>query len=161
MAAESVISLFRVNRAHAKKVVLDNINLSFLRGARNDVLFLELAARLKQDQRNLAGQVVTKLGADVLIRALRVRGHALQMRLDLRVVVDREVIGLVDQPLEAVVVDLVLPQVRHIRGLGRHGARCRHDGSRDSECQSREADPAPSAVPHAPSPRGSDQPNLF
>ena len=92
---------------------------AFLRRARHDVLLLELAARLEQDQRDLVREVVLQLGADVLIRAFGVPGHALEMRLDLRVVVDDEVIGLVVVPVELVVADLVLAEVRDVRGLGR------------------------------------------
>ena len=92
---------------------------AFLRRAGNDVLLLELAARLKQDQRDLVGQVVLQFGADVLIGAFRIPGHPLEVRFDLRVVVHDEVIRLVRVPGEVVVADLVLAEIRDVRGLGR------------------------------------------
>ena len=45
---------------------------AFLRRAGDDVLLLELAARLEQDQRDLVREVVLQLRADVLVRAFRV-----------------------------------------------------------------------------------------
>ena len=47
---------------------------AFLRGARVDVLLLELAVRLEEDQRHLERQVVLQVGADLLIRAFGVAG---------------------------------------------------------------------------------------
>ena len=92
---------------------------AFLRGARSDVLLIELTGRRKQNQRHLEGEVVLQLGADVLIGAFGVAGDLLELRLDLRVVVNLEVVGRVDLPLEVVVADLVLAEVRHVLGLGR------------------------------------------
>ena len=89
------------------------------RNAGRDVLLLELAVRLEQDERNLEGQVVLQVSTDLLVRPLRVAGHPLQMLLDIRVVVDLEVIGRVDVPVEVVVVDVVLAKIRHERRLGR------------------------------------------
>ena len=76
---------------------------AFLGGAGNDVLLLEFAARLEEDQRDLVGEVVLQLRADVLVGALGVARHPLEVRLDLGVVVDDEVIGFVRPPLEVVV----------------------------------------------------------
>ena len=90
---------------------------AFLRRAGNDVLLLELAVRLEEDERHLERQVVLQVGADLLVRALRVAGDALEVLLDLRVVVDLEVVGRVDVPLEGVVVDVVLAEVRDERRL--------------------------------------------
>ena len=86
---------------------------AFLRAARRDVLLLELAVRLEQDHRHFVGQVVLQIRADLLIGALRVAGDALEVLLQRRVVVDFEVVGGVDEPLELVVVDVVLAEVRH------------------------------------------------
>ena len=55
---------------------------------------------------------MAQVGADLLIRALGVARDALEMLLVFGVVVDLEVIGLVDVPVELVVVDLVLAVVR-------------------------------------------------
>ena len=90
---------------------------AFLGGAGNDVLLLELAAGLEEDQRHLVGEVVLQLRADVLVGALGVARHPLEVRLDLGVVVDDEVIGFVRPPLEVVVTHLVLAVVRDVRGL--------------------------------------------
>ena len=84
----------------------------------DDVLLPELTRRRKQDQRHLEGQVVLELGADVLVGAFGVPGNPLEVRLDLRVVVDLEVIGLVDSPVEVVVADLVLAEIRNVIRLG-------------------------------------------
>ncbi len=116
---------------------------AFLRGAGNDVLLLELAARLKQDQRHLVGEVVLQLRADVLVGALRIPGHPLEVRLDFRVVVHDEVIRLVRVPGEFVVADLVLAEVRDIRGLGR--GRLHGQGERRRE---RDSDRHPAKADH-------------
>ena len=104
---------------------------AFLRRAGNDVLLPELAGRREQDQRQLHRQVVFQLGADVLIRALGVARDALEMRLDLRVVIDLEVFGLVGVPVEVVVADLVLAEVRDVARLRVREAR--HAGQRQHE----------------------------
>ena len=119
---------------------------AFLRRAGIDVLLLELAVRLEQDQLHLEGQIVFEIGADLLVRALGVAGDALQVLLERRVVVDLEMIRRVDAPLELVVVDVVLAEVRnHLRlgggdprppadeecedgGQGRQGCACAHRG---------------------------------
>ncbi len=90
---------------------------AFLRSAGNDVLLLELAVRLEQDQRHLVREVVLQFSADVLIRAFRVARDPLEVLLDLRVVVNLEVFGRVDLPLEVVVADLVLAEVGNVRRL--------------------------------------------
>ena len=99
---------------------------AFLRRARDDVLLLELAVRLEEDERHLEREVVLQVGADLLVGALGVAGDPLEVLLDLRVVVDLEVVGRVDVPVEVVVVDQVLAEVRHERRLrGRGAARPR------------------------------------
>ena len=94
---------------------------AFLRGAGRHVLLLEFAVRLEQDQRHLrpGRQVVPQIGADLLVGALGVAGDPLQMLFDLRVVVDLEMVGGVDLPLEVVVVDVVLAEVGDVVGLSR------------------------------------------
>ncbi len=108
---------------------------AFLGGARHDVLLLELAARLEQDQRNLVREVVLQLRADMLIRAFGIPGHPLEMRLDLRVVVHDEVIRLIRVPIELVVADLVLTEVRDIWGLGRGRLRGQSERRRERDCE--------------------------
>ena len=90
---------------------------AFLGGAGNDVLLLEFAAGLEEDQRHLVGEVVLELRADMLVGALGVARHPLEVRLDLGVVVDDEVIGFVRPPLEVVVAHLILAVVRNVGGL--------------------------------------------
>ena len=84
---------------------------AFLRGTGDDVLLLELAVGLEEDHRHLGRQVVVQVRADLLIRAFRVAGDALQVLFELRVVVDLEMIGLVHLPLEVVVMDVVLAEI--------------------------------------------------
>ncbi len=108
---------------HPPAVGFDEGSDAFLRGAGNDVLLLELAVGLEEDHRHLGREVVVQVRADLLIRAFRVAGDALQMLFELRVVVDLEMIRLVHLPLEGVVVDVVLAVVRDepcLRGGG-HG----------------------------------------
>ena len=93
---------------------------------RDDVLLLELGLGLEEDQRHLGAEVVLQLGADVLIGALGVAGDALEVLLDLRVVVDLEVIRRVDVPLEVVVADPVLPEIRNERRLRRELGGVQH-----------------------------------
>src|SRR5207245_353894 len=82
------------------------------------------AVGLEHDQLHLERQVVLQIGADLLIGALGVGRHAFEMPLGFRVVVDLEVVGLVDVPVELVVVNQVLAVVgnkrRPLRG-GRSG----------------------------------------
>ena len=78
-------------------------------GARRDVLLLELAVRLEDDERHALVEVVPQVRADLLIRALGVARDAREVLLVFRVVVNLEVVGLVDVPLELVVVDRFLP----------------------------------------------------
>ena len=81
------------------------------------------------------GQVVLQLAADVLIGALGVTRDPLEVRLELRVVVDLEVVRLVDVPLELVVVHPVLAEVRDERRLrGTTGGRAARpaDGQRQA-----------------------------
>ena len=104
--------------------VVGTNDYAFLRRAGDDVLLVELGARLEEDERHLGGQVVLQLGADVLIGALGVAGHPLEVRLDLGVVVDLEVIGLIDVPVELVVANGVLPVVGNVARLSlRRGGR--------------------------------------
>jgi hypothetical protein len=89
-----------------------NAPTPFLRGARDDVLLLELAARLEQMSATFSGpEVVFELGADVLVGAFGVARHPFQVRLDLGIEVDDEVIRLVRHPLEVVVPDRVLAEI--------------------------------------------------
>ena len=118
----------------------------------NDVLLLELAAGLEEDQRDLEREVVLQLGADMLVGALGVASHPLQVRLDLGVVVDLEVIGGVDAPLEVVVADLVLAEIRDVGRLRGGERRRKQDGDRKGGSH-REQGPAPCAVAHVSSPR--------
>ena len=90
---------------------------AFLRRAGLDVLLPEFARRREQDQRQLHRQIVFELGADVLIRALGIARDAFEMRLDLRVVIDLEVLGLIGVPREVVVADLILAEVGDVAGL--------------------------------------------
>ena len=62
-----------------------------------------------------------------LIRALGVPGHPLEVLFELRVVVDLEVIGRVDVPVELVVVDVVLAEIRDVRRLRESGAHVADD----------------------------------
>ena len=106
----SIGSTIRLRSASA------NATHAFRRCARRDVLLLELAVRLEEDERDALVEVVLQIRADLLIRALGVAGDPLEVLLVLRVVVDLEVVGLVDVPLELVVVDVVLAVVRrHLR----------------------------------------------
>ena len=123
---------------------------AFLGRARNDILLLELAARLEQDQRHLEGEIVLQLRTDVLVRALGVAGHALEMLLDLGVVVDFEMVGGVDAPPEVVVANLVLPEVRDV------GRLRRREGWREEasyHTRGSHLEPAQGAVAHVSSPR--------
>ena len=100
---------------------------TFLGGARHDVLLLEFAAGLEEDQRHLVGEVVFELRADMLVGALGVASHPLEVGLDFGVVVDDEVIGFVRPPLEPVVSHLVLAVVRDVGGLRGDRRRQRED----------------------------------
>ena len=73
---------------------------------------------LKRTSGTLEREVVLQVRADLLVGALGVAGDAFEVRLDLRVVVDLEVVGRVDVPLEVVVPDPVLAEIRHVRRLG-------------------------------------------
>ncbi len=79
------------------------------------VLLLELRLRLEEHQRYLEPEFVFQLGAHVLISALGVAGDPFEVLLHLRVVVDLEMVGGVDVPLEIVVVDAVLAEIGHER----------------------------------------------
>jgi hypothetical protein len=94
---------------------------AFLRRAGNHVLLLEIDVRLEEHQRDLEGQVVLEIRAHLLVRAFRVTRHPFEMLLDFRVVVDDEVVRRVAVPLEVPVVDQVLAEVGHERGLRGHG----------------------------------------
>ena len=103
---------------HAVAVRLGEGEDAFGELARLDVLLLELALRLEQDEGNLEREVVLQVRADLLIGTLGIARDAFEMRLELRVVVDLEVVGRVDVPLEIVVADLVLAEIRHVGSLG-------------------------------------------
>ena len=79
--------------------------------ALHHVLLLELALRLEDDHRHLERQVVLEVRADLLIGAFRVARDPLEVLLEFRVVVDLEVLGRVDAPLEIVVLDAVLAEI--------------------------------------------------
>ncbi len=92
---------------------------AFLRGAGRHVLLLELAVRLEQDQRHLEREVVLQVRTDLLVGALRVAGNPLEVLLEIRVVVDLEMVGGVDVPVEVVVMNVVLAEIGHERRLRR------------------------------------------
>jgi hypothetical protein len=102
---------------HSIAVVFREREHPFGQFTRDDVLLLELALGLVQDHRHPEGEVVLQVGADLLVGAFRVRGHALELRLQVRVVIHLEVVGRVDLPLEVVVPDTVLPVIRHVWSL--------------------------------------------
>jgi hypothetical protein len=106
---------------------------AFLAGAGFDVLFLEFAVGLEDDQLHLERQVVLQIGADLLIGAFRVAGNPFEVRLDFRIKVNFEVVGRVDLPLEGVVVNVVLAEVGHERGLRGRALRGADDGRRDEQ----------------------------
>ena len=108
---------------HAVAIRLGEREHPFGQLARVDVLLLEFALGLEEDERNLEGEVVLEVGAHLLVGAFGVAGDPLQMLLDLGVVVDLEVIRRVDVPLEVVVFDAVLVVVRHERRLRARGDR--------------------------------------
>jgi hypothetical protein len=68
-------------------------------------------------------QVVLQVRADLLVRAFRVARDPFEVRLDLRVVINLEVIGRVRVPVEVVVLDAVLVVVRHEGRLRAGGKR--------------------------------------
>ena len=101
---------------HAVAFAFGKREHAFLRSARRDVLLLELAVRLEDDERHALIEVVPQVRADLLVRALGVARHPFEVPLVLGVVVDLEVVRLVDVPLELVVVNSVLAVVRrHLR----------------------------------------------
>ncbi len=109
---------------HAVTLAFGERQHAFGRLPGGDVLLLELAVRLENDERHPLIEVVPQIGADMLVRALRVARDARQVLLVFRVVVDLEVLRLVDVPLELVVVDQVLAVVRSELRLRVHaGAR--------------------------------------
>jgi hypothetical protein len=99
----------------------------FLRRAGDDVLLLKLAARLEEDERDLEREVVFQLRADLLVRAFGVAGDPLKVLLDLRVVVNLEVVGRVNLPVEVVVADLILAEVGDVGGLRRGEVGCQQE----------------------------------
>jgi hypothetical protein len=90
-----------------------------------EVRLLELGVRLVEDERDREVDLVLEVPRDLLIRALGVGHDAAQVLLELGVVVDLEVRALVDAPGEAVVRDLVLPEVGNELGAG--GGRRREE----------------------------------
>jgi hypothetical protein len=112
---------------HALTIGFGERRHPFLGGTRRDVLLLEFAVGLENDERDLERQVVLEIGADVLICAFGVAGHTLEVLFDVGVVVDLEVVGGVDVPVEAVVVDVVFPEIRNKRRLcGGQGCPAAH-----------------------------------
>jgi len=81
---------------------------------------------------------VLEVGADLLVGALGVAGDALDVLLDLRVVIDLEVIGRVGVPFEVVVVDAVLVEIGHERRL-----RARRDHARRQDDERKEDQASP------------------
>ena len=125
--------------------------------ARNDVLLLELAVRLEDDEGNEVGEVVGQVGADLGVRALGVAGDALQVLLHLGVVEDLEVLGRVDVPLKVVVLDTVLAVVGEELGggLGHHVGGGPAEGERGDQAGTDDAaaDGAPAGGATHGSPR--------
>ena len=117
---------------HAVALAFGEREHAFLRGARRDVLLLELAVRLEDDERHALVEVVPQVRADLLIRALGVARDPLEVPLVFGVVVDLEVVGLVDVPLELVVVDLVLAVIRRHLRLRVDGAALRVENATTS-----------------------------
>ena len=74
-----------------------------------------------------------QVGANLLIGAFRVAGDALEVLLDVGVVVNLEVVGGVDVPLEVVVVDVVLAEVGNKRRLGGSGPGQRRQEQRGGD----------------------------
>ena len=113
---------------------------AFLAAPGIDVLLLELAVGLEEDELHLERQVVLQVGADLLVRALGVARHALEVLLELGVVVDLEMVRRVDVPVELVVVDVVLPEVgdeRRLRG-GHAGQPTKHGGGQRGDDETAE-----------------------
>ena len=101
-----------------------NAPTPFRAAAWEDVLLLELAVRLEDHEGDAERQIVTQVGAELLVGALGVGGHPLEVLLELRVVVDVEMVRRVDVPVELVVLDAVLAVVRReLLGAGRRGNR--------------------------------------
>src|SRR6185312_12948933 len=89
----------------------------------------ELCVRLEEDERNLVGDVVLEVRADLLVRALGIPGNRRQVRLEGGVVVDLEMIGRIHVPVERVVVRIDLAEVGN-EGRLRGGRWCRADQQR-------------------------------
>ena len=124
--------------------------------AGNDVLLLELAVRLEDDEGNEVREVVRQVGADLGVRALGVAGDALEVLLDVGVVEDLEVVGGVDVPLEVVVLDPVLAVVGEElgRGLGhRIGGPAEGQGADQNGADHAAPDGAPASGAAHVSPR--------
>ena len=136
-AIEGVVGL--VDRQdHAIAVRLGERQDAFRQLAGLDVLLLELALRLVEHERHFEGEVMLEVGADSLIRAFGIAHDPLEMLLDLRVVIDLEVIGRVDVPVERVVADLVLAVVGHVarlRGCVVRNTRAEDQGQKSSPHQ--------------------------
>ncbi len=107
---------------HAVALAFGEREHPFLGSTGRDVLLLELAVRLEDDERNALVEIVPQVRADLLIGALGVAGDPLEVPFVFRVVIDLEVVGLVDVPVELVVMDLVLAVVRRELRLRIHGA---------------------------------------
>ena len=112
-----------------------------------DILFLKFAFRLVDDERNLEGQVVLQVGADLLICALCVARDPLEMDFRIRVIVDLEMIRWINPPLEMVVFDPVLAEIGDESGLGAGAdGACQEHKCNDGNAEGRwEAAPAADA----------------
>src|SRR5688500_8744305 len=86
----------------------------------------------------------------MLVRAFGVAGDALEMRLDLWVVIDLEMIGGVNAPPEVVISDLILAEIRDIGRLRRGKMRHQQDSRREGDSR---REPAQGAVAHVSSPQ--------
>ena len=93
-----------------------------------DVVLLELGVRLVEDQRRRALDLVVQPPRQLVVGALGEGHHALQQRLLLRVVVHVEVRRVVDLPLEGLVLDLVLAELRRGGRRQQRGEQQQRDG---------------------------------
>jgi hypothetical protein len=104
-----------------------------------DVLLLKFALGFVENQGDFEREVMLEVRADLLICAFRVARDPFEVLLDVGVVIDFEMIGRVDVPLEVVVADPVLAVVRHVARLREYALdRAGHEqsnggrGERDS-----------------------------
>src|SRR4029453_12065615 len=123
--------------------------------AGRDVLLLELAVGLEQDHRHFVRQVVLQIRADLLIRTLGVGGDPFEVLLQRRIVVNLEVVGRIDVPLELVVMDVVLAEVRNHLRLRRCGGAQAGDEPGHPQRDGRRADREGHSGTHRQGPRKS------